>query len=343
MAVIYAFTSMLCTVACTNEDYEDFPLEETEYVATGVNDTYIADNLNTVSDIEAWNEKIAKLGWEKQLGLIMENQTKNVGNMELILKGYSYKGVIGKQEIKDFILTPDNLLPVYDSINSFELLPISRLEENGVKWREEQNNYLDSICNTEVETVILNWDYKGNTFSTMALVSNQKRGIIYDNIASNIKITETIDIAKTVISDMTPRLKSGTEENKNIKSEISKGQRIISFWGGLEASAVSTMTVTGTIVNGQKYVSNYSKHSEIYTDPNYGYSADSKMEVKKLERGISGYVDFIYAYYIAYKTQCTITGGIVVGGFNVSVSGQSSGGSVIEDSGSHIIYANDLN
>ena len=67
------------------------------------------------------------------------------------------------------------------------------------------------------------------------------------------------------------------------------------------------------------------------------------MEAKEIKRGINGYVDIIYAYYIAYEAKCTITGGINLGAFNVSITENSSGGYVKRDSGTEYVTASALN
>ena len=329
--------------SCSNDTYKDSSFLQKKNLVLDVRQFYLSDGFYSKKEIEEWNEKIKELGWEKQLELIMKNQDIGLGELGLVLKGYSYKGLIDKQEIEEYILNKNSLFPVYDPINSFRLLPIESIETSSAKWIEKQRNFLDSIYNTGIEAVILNWEYKTNKFSTMALVSDESGGIKYDNILSNITIKQTIELEDSVTFGKIPSIKSRTENENSINKNIIKGERILGSFFMPDASVITTGTVTGTIENGQKSISNFSEHTEIYTRPGSSYTANSRMEAKEIKRGINGYVDIIYAYYIAYEAKCTITGGINLGAFNVSITENSSGGYVKRDSGTEYVTASALN
>lgn len=110
--------------SCSNDTYKDSSFLQKKNLVLDVRQFYLSDGFYSKKEIEEWNEKIKELGWEKQLELIMKNQDIGLGELGLVLKGYSYKGLIDKQEIEEYILNKNSLFPVYDPINSFRLLPI---------------------------------------------------------------------------------------------------------------------------------------------------------------------------------------------------------------------------
>lgn len=136
---IIAFFSLiliLCIYSCSNDTYKDSSFLQKKNLVLDVRQFYLSDVFYSKKEIEEWNEKIKELGWEKQLELIIKNQDIGLGELGLVLKGYSYKGLIDKQEIEEYILNKNSLFPVYDPINSFRLLPIESIETSSAKWIE---------------------------------------------------------------------------------------------------------------------------------------------------------------------------------------------------------------
>ena len=335
--------SFIFFIQSCNNEYYDSDQEESAYE---IPQKYSVEN------IKAKNAQIKSLGWKRQLLLGMSNQKQTIGNMGLELKGYSYEGILSKEIILENILNSNSLFPVYNADNSFKLLSINEMISiKGFPSINERINFLkmqiDSVCSSGIEVVKLDWNYMNNEFSTMALVSDKFGGIIYDNIISNIIVTESFETEKEEVNNSIPRLKLGSEESGgSCSATFTKGVNHFDFLYGTLASVIVEGTVSGDKIGDKKSVKSFRGNVTRYAQSTVfkgNWTADGAIEAKDLVLGINGYASLIYAYYIAKDATYTITGGVSVGSFSVSMSAQTGTSWGSHDSGTRYISANELN
>ena len=326
--------------SCSSDYFED-----DDFTQNSVTNQY-NKNFASQINIEEENAEIRRLGWEKQLLFGMGKQDKIIGKNELILERYTYKGRLNKEIVKENIFDINNLYPIYDSINFFRLVPIDEVAEIESQFTISEridalDKYIDSLYNSGAEVVILDWKYRNKKISTMALVSDKSEGVLYDNILSNIIITEFLETDARQIDKYIPRMKSGSEQGGNGSYKYvfdPIGARYSNFWGGTYAYVEIRATVYGD--GGVRSIKDYS--TQVLMGSQKPWSADGQIIVKSEQKGPNGYVDFIYAYYIARDAVCSITGGVSWGGFTVSVTSQSGNSFVDKRSDSKVINVSDL-
>ncbi len=156
--------------------------------------------------------------WQEQLEYAKNNlgEVNEVDVDHLKLLNYTYKGVIKskkkKDEIIDSLLSCDapfvmHLPPIIrrdttitgnsyvihkKSFPRFEIITVCEMvelvgtmEENPVKQMRQQ---LAQLIQVGFEYLELEWSYKGKTFNSLCIVSNENGGIVYEPIGSNIFI-----------------------------------------------------------------------------------------------------------------------------------------------------------
>lgn len=160
-----------------------------------------------------------QITWQKQLECLKKNTDEKVkGDIAyLSLVDYTYMGEIVSEEDKfkliDSIFSYDAATILYlpsliesDTIEEegyyevvakeypmFKIIPIkevvkvyeSKGKENPIKHAKQE---LYKILEIGFEYLELKWNYKGDIFYSICIVSNKKGGIIYDSVSSQLTI-----------------------------------------------------------------------------------------------------------------------------------------------------------
>lgn len=266
--------------------------------------------------------------WQKQLEYALDkNRTKTrVGTDEIFLSGYFNKGVINSEEeipsVIEHLFSDESFIVHYIDNERFEILPLKTfMKEMSVK----NVDYLFSDVRTQLEDIIkvgmdlieLEWSYKGKTFSTIAIASNDYGGIIYDSIGSFI-IDSVKDWSNTEVLNMDiPLIKTRTEQGGDgiVKRSFAKGQTILNGFG---VEAVSFGIVCNSYFKNNILVD---RKMNTFHDTVIGWSCAA--DIKTLNGAInnSNYHEFAWGY--AYSSLSTAS--LSFGGFGFSISAGSTG------------------
>ncbi|MDR1120805.1 MAG: hypothetical protein LBM08_07785 [Dysgonamonadaceae bacterium] len=292
--------------------------------------------------------------WQKQLDMIMENDSLIKKN-DLVLIHYEYIRKITSskdlEKIKMAILNKKSLFPVYnDSSHAFSLnslgntsitKELERHLDNLISTPEHQSEYAVEVKKSgsgmshnshslsipiyeyeadDMGIVDIIWEYKGSKFNTKCLVSN-KKGIIYDNLLSNIVVAkeanENMRAEKSTIPIATPRLKSGSENTGSESSTSECGNQssfFYDFYQGFEAWSLAgikvvdisiTCVVAGSCSNGLKSIDNFYNMEASYETvwPNF---ANAAIQFISFEQGTQGLLIFAWAYTHRYGVSVSL-------------------------------------
>lgn len=150
------------------------------------------------------NEKINQIEpatWQEQIKYVQNKNkiaTKNYDADKLCLLSYAYKGKIDteakRQEVLKSLFADTTMIVCYNDSWHFEILSLKEAKEKSkVKGYDPyiilENQLRTTIC-TGLEMVDLVWRYKGETYHSTAIVSNEHGGIVYEHIGYRVIDTE---------------------------------------------------------------------------------------------------------------------------------------------------------
>lgn len=150
------------------------------------------NSADTISDTrwETWRQQFE---YAKDRGM----QTR-VGSNDLRFLDYTYLGVIesdGKvAELVDEMFSENSMFVLYRGIgfSDFEIVSIDdiprilEIPDKGVDLFKELKQQLKTRIHPGMEAVSLCWSYRGTEFNSVAIVSDDHGGFVYDNIGSYV-------------------------------------------------------------------------------------------------------------------------------------------------------------
>jgi hypothetical protein len=192
-----------------------------------------------IGNKEFENTPLQMIGY-KQVGKIKSFNQKQ----SIVKKLCSDTQYVPKQP-SDSILyyTPENL-------DSYSLTTIGR-EASSIAAKphlKHLRNYLDSTLKKGQKLIKIQWEYKGNTIFTTAVVDD-KKGIIYDNIITNslvVKKSHNTNIGQTITSMVVMkngRVVKGTRSHNNLIYHSEFNNRMISPFEVNDSTKHGTYTI----------------------------------------------------------------------------------------------------
>lgn len=188
-------------MSCEVDDYlekEDAPLKKTSFQP------------------KTWQEQ---LEYAKSKSSLKTSTRADFGGINFV--NYEYRGKIeNRAEIHKVIdgLFSDNSVTIqYIDESNYELISMKDIRQNARDLGGEDpfskiKRSLEDIVSIGMELIEIEWLYKGKTFHSTAIASNDHGGIIYDNIGHYlIERVETENKSAAIIAQSKPLIKTISE------------------------------------------------------------------------------------------------------------------------------------
>lgn len=282
----------------------------------------------------SWNEQLS-LSIHKGRSLIKSSSITKKANLELIsyrvLKSITNSSDVAN--VKTEILASTSVFPylVLEN-NKLSLLTISEIsqqkEYKGVNYSiSGVSKFLDENINIGLKEIELTWECDSKKYTSICLVSEEK-GIIYDNIISNLLNVNTFtNVENKKVVSKAKRFKVNGESDYSGTYTWTTGATANWLWGSERGECTITQVIT---MSGGNVVS--------FDQSAYDYMSigNSKSEAKTIEftAGPQGYSKIAYGYAMTtplMSISLTFTGSA----YSVSVSGFI--GSECHNSGTHTL------
>lgn len=274
-------------------------------------------------------ESLSKVGtlttWQEHLAYAQDrDRVKTRTDDDLYFIGYTHKGTVKSKEeiplIVKQLFSDDSFIAQYVNNGTLEVVSVKTVVQKAKSLNS--NNPFPNIMSqlkdsirVGMELIELEWSYKGNRFSSMAIASNDRGGIIYDLIGSLI-IGEVVysgcdsDIAVPLIKTRAEP-GGGSEERRFVK-----GQTILNNWGAEVVSfglACSSSFENNILVDRRLYA---------FHKAAIGWACEADIKTISGEIDVSNYHEFAYGYvYGSSFSNVSLS----FGGFSFSISGGQAG------------------
>ena len=142
-------------------------------------------------------DQVEPITWQEQIKYVQNKNritTKAYDVNKPCLLNYTYKGTIdseiGRQELLNRLFADTTMVVWYKDFWHFEILPFKEAKEKAkVKGCEPyaliEEQLRTGIC-IGMEMVDLKWLYKGKTYHSTAVVSNEHGGFVYEHIGFRV-------------------------------------------------------------------------------------------------------------------------------------------------------------
>ncbi|MGX5690483.1 hypothetical protein [Arcticibacter tournemirensis] len=153
------------------------------------------------SESKEFSSQQADAVWETQLKQVLTTGNDFLKESSLKMTGYKEKEILASrpeiERFKNSLLTDEKVLPDYSPVDlkDLQLIKIGEIKRktSGVKHKAltyditGSSVFLDSVVKIGQKIIEIAWENNGVPFTTQAVVDD-KIGIIYDNLISNIMI-----------------------------------------------------------------------------------------------------------------------------------------------------------
>lgn len=290
----------------------------------------LPDEESTVSDLLAQPKT-----WQKQLEYAQKNNDLKTKTsfQGISFQGYTYKGKIDREVdipvIIEELLSDNSAIVQYTDLNfsNFEIIPIGMVRQS-VKTlsSEDPFSYLKSQLQTSImigmELLELEWTYKGDTFYSTAIVSNEHGGLIYDNIGIYIiEKSSKLEQKDKEIELNVPLVKTKSESEGPVVRQFSQSDSGRNYYG---------QTVFSYSISCNSYFNAgvlYDRKLRSSHDSAFGWSCSADVRTISGQINISTYHEFAWAY--AYGAACSVSIGWNGNGFKISGGGTGSTGTTV--------------
>lgn len=136
--------------------------------------------------------------WQEQIKYAQNKNslsTKSNNSDQLYLQGYTYKGKIDSQakiaEVIDELFSDEAVTVGYTDISTFEIVTLKAIRQKAEALSIKDpllplRAQLDNLIQVGMELIEIEWLYKGSTFYSTAIVSNEHGGFLYDHIGFRV-------------------------------------------------------------------------------------------------------------------------------------------------------------
>ena len=294
------------------------------------------------------NEKVDRIEpttWQEQIKYVQNKNkiaTKTYDVDKLCLLSYAYKGIIDteakRQEVLKSLFADTTMVVWYKDFWHFEILSLKEAKEKAkVKGYDPyiviENQLRTAIC-TGMEMVDLEWRYKGKAYHSIAIVSNEHGGIVYEHIGYRVIDTEEGCFQEDdYLGVNSVRTKTSSEggwpdPNPSLGNESGKILRFtkmnsIKNLAGLKV-ATYNITVRSEFNNAGVLID---RNLNATHSANLGYNCTADVRTVSGTLYSSKYHEFAWGY--AYGSGVSVSLGWNGSGFTISGGGQGATGTEI--------------
>lgn len=147
--------------------------------------TYLMSSLKQVENNHPAQEHSI---WQKQLERIKNKDKINdnqTSTNEIYLINYVHSGTINseseKKSVIEQLFADTTSIVQYLDNRTFEIIPLKLAIQKNKNWITTVKAQLEIYINIGMELIEAKWYYKGNTYYSLIIASNEQ-GVIYDNI-----------------------------------------------------------------------------------------------------------------------------------------------------------------
>lgn len=271
--------------------------------------------------------------WQSQLQYARNsnNVTTRSGANGLYFVGYTYKGKINtktqKFELLEQLFADDTDIVAYLDRLNFEIVPLKIIRQKAQSMAvndpsETLKLQLDSVVKIGMDIIGLEWRYKGKTFYSTAIASNEQGGILYDHIGHMAVVSDShksqVSQIKSGVRVKTRREVDGTTERSFVLQDN----------GGYNSfgKAVWEYTIScSSFFDGNGILRNRSMVA--LHDAVFGWSCDAQVKTINGDIGSSKFHEFAWGHTHAFFLTVSLEWGGA--GFTISGGGSGSTGSVV--------------
>jgi len=256
--------------------------------------------------------------WESQIQYALSHGTRNNSD-KVTLIGYEYRGKVNteneKRQLIEEMFSDDAYTLVYNGIcftgpemDTWRNLR-NEIEGYGQKLQESMAS---EIVVGETDVIDLEWTFNNTTYHSVAIASNNRGGIIYDNIGTYAIEYKSESITDNGISE------TRTQSNGNYHAKFQRTESGTDEFGMIQwkisLECYSDFNETGILI---------SKALNAYYRAQKGWTCDAKIQSLRGDENVSKFHEFIWGY--AYGDE-RYTAYVQPGGDQFYVSFMSLGG-----------------
>lgn len=272
--------------------------------------------------------------WQEQLEYAKKNNnvTARSNANGIYFVGHIYNGKINTQkqlsELLEQLFADDaNVVMYIDSLN-FEIVPLKKIRQKAQSMgvsdpSEALKLQLDSKIKIGMDIIELEWRYKGKTYYSKAIASNEQGGILYDHIGHMIIVSDSHKSQATEIKSDVKAIKTRSEGSGiTERSFVLQNDGGYNYWGNLiweyTISCSSFFDKDGILCN-RSMMASY--------DSAFGWSCDAKVQTINGGIGLSKYHEFAWGHAHASSISASVEWNGV--GFTISSGSTGATGSVV--------------
>jgi hypothetical protein len=266
-------------------------------------------------------------------------------NLPIKIVGYSLDTALqsGVQttELQNQLVSEQTVVPQYDGLHP-ESFALSTIQERMSRFRADNSNNQNVVSNIQSavfplikpgqRTLNITWESQGKQFHTTGIYD--EKGMVYDNILSNIVLVDVNEAAKTTetVKDASPSVEQGVQSLTTSYETRALDYTIKWVWG----SERGKITVDhGILWNGSNYIYDQYANADYYMSLG---SAQAKTQETVLDRRREAKIAYGYAWATPtadFSISFDAKKGPVGGSFSVSLNGVGSKGGGDDH---HLIY-----
>ena len=272
--------------------------------------------------------------WQEQIKYAQNKNslsTKSNNSDQLYLQGYNYKGTIDSQakiaEVIDELFSDEAVTVEYTDISTFEIVTLKAIRQKAKELSIEDpllslRAQLDTLIQVGMELIEIEWLYKGTTFYSTAIVSNEHGGFLYDHIGFRVLGTEREEAKAKEIELNIPSTKTSSEFEVATIRRFNKPGSIPNFYGMI---VIRYHITCSSSFNAHGILCDRTLNATHYAAPGFSCAADIKTVSGEI--GTSKFHEFAWGY--AYGSGITVSLGWNGTGFSISPSAQGSTGAQV--------------
>lgn len=272
--------------------------------------------------------------WQEQLEYAKNNNnvTTRSSSNEIYFVGHTYNGKINtksqKSELLEQLFADDADIVMYlDSLN-FEIVSLKMVRQKAKSMgvndpSETLRLQLDSAIKVGMDIIKLEWRYKGETYYSTAIASNEQGGILYDHIGHMIIVPNNHKSQAKVIKSGVKTLKTRQEGGG-----ITERSFVLQDDGGynLFGDLVWEYTIScSSFFDGKGIL--YSRSMTAPHSSVIGWSCDAQVKTVSGDIGKSKFHEFAWGHVHGHFVSVSLEWNGI--GFSISGGDSGSTGSIV--------------
>ena len=272
--------------------------------------------------------------WQEQLRCAKNynSSTARSAINGLALVRHSYNGKINtenqRSELLEQLFVDNADIVMYSDSLNFEIVSLKIIRQKAQSMGVDDPSktlklQLDSIIKVGMDILELEWCYKGKTYYSTAIASNEQGGILYDHIGHMIIMSGNHESRAREIKSDVKAIKTRSEGGGvTERSFVLQNDGGYNIWGNL----VWEYTIScSSFFDGNGILCNRSMLA--LSDSAVGWSCDAKIETINGELGSSKFHEFAWGHAHAYVLSVSVEWNGV--GFTISGGATGASGSIV--------------